>query len=149
MPEDDQAARMGAGTVIMGCKDSEGKVKVKEAVESLVDKYGKDPAWVDPDETAPKKKKPSKAKQCACPENKDMAEAFDELAGLYFKAGSKAGGVYKKVVSAIKDMPEPLVAPPKKGEVPGIGPKTIQKIGEFLETGKIQTLEDMRAEAAM
>lgn len=26
-----------------------------------------------------------------------MAEAFDELAGLYFKEGSKAGGVYKKV----------------------------------------------------
>ena len=26
-----------------------------------------------------------------------MADAFDELAGLYFKAGSKAGGVYKKV----------------------------------------------------
>ena len=26
-----------------------------------------------------------------------MADAFDELAGLYFKEGSKAGGVYKKV----------------------------------------------------
>lgn len=33
--QDDQAARMGAGTVIMGCKDDEGKVKVKEAVEVI------------------------------------------------------------------------------------------------------------------
>ncbi len=31
-----------------------------------------------------------------------MAEAFDELAGLYFKAGSKAGGVYKKVCDAVR-----------------------------------------------
>lgn len=31
-----------------------------------------------------------------------MAEAFDELAGLYFKAGSKAGGVYKKVCGAVR-----------------------------------------------
>ncbi|CAM9350087.1 unnamed protein product [Pylaiella littoralis] len=139
---------MGLGTAIMGCKQ-DGKVKVKDAVESLVDKYGRDPAWVDPDETAPKKKRPSKAKQCACPENKDMAEAFDELAGLYFKEGSKAGGVYKKVVSAIKDMPEPLLAPPKKGQVPGIGPKTIQKIDEFLKTGKMQILEEKRAESVM
>eukprot|EP00752_Nemacystus_decipiens_P003317 g3069.t1 len=148
LPEDERAARMGLGTAIMGCKEDD-KVKVTELVESLVDKYGRDPAWVDPDDTAPKKKKkPSTAKQCLCPENKAMADAFDELAGLYFKAGSKAGGVYKKVVSAIKEMPEPLVKPPKKGEVPGIGAKTIEKIDEFLKTGKIQTLEDKRAELA-
>lgn len=30
-----------------------------------------------------------------------MAEAFDELAGLYFKEGSKAGGVYKKVCACV------------------------------------------------
>ena len=35
-------------------------------------------------------------RQCTCPENSDLAEAFDELAGLYFKEQSKAGFVYKK-----------------------------------------------------
>ena len=35
-------------------------------------------------------------RQCTCPENTDLAEAFDELAGLYFKEQSKAGFVYKK-----------------------------------------------------
>eukprot|EP00903_Cladosiphon_okamuranus_P012725 g11896.t1 len=149
LPEEEQASRTGLGAAIMGCKEDD-KVKVKDLVEALVDKYGRDPSWVNPDDSAPKKKKkkkPSTAKQCLCPENKAMADAFDELAGLYFKAGSKAGGVYKKVVSAIKDMPEPLVKPPKKGEVPGIGAKTIEKIDEFLKTGKIQTLEDKRAES--
>ncbi|CAN0413963.1 unnamed protein product, partial [Laminaria digitata] len=83
--------------------------------------------------------------QCTSPENTDLAEAFDELAGLYFKEQSKAGFVYKKarfaaVVSAIKDLPEPLLAAPKKGEIKGVGAKTIAKIKEFLETGKIQEL---------
>ncbi|CBJ27489.1 conserved unknown protein [Ectocarpus siliculosus] len=150
IPEDAQAASMGVGTVIMGSKDADNKLKVKDAVEELTDKFGKDPAWVDPEDSGPKKKKrPSTAKQCTCPENKALADAFDELAGLYFKEGSKAGGVYKKVVSAIKDMPKPLTTAPKKGEVPGIGAKTIQKINEFLATGKIQTLEDKRAESVM
>jgi len=44
----------------------------------------------------------SSSRQCICPENKAMAEAFDELAGLYFKAGSKAGGVYKKACGAVR-----------------------------------------------
>ncbi|CAM9607875.1 unnamed protein product [Ectocarpus sp. 6 AP-2014] len=159
IPEDAQAASMGVGTVIMGSKDADNKLKVKDAVEELTDKFGKDPAWVDPEDSGPKKKKrPSTAKQCTCPENKALADAFDELAGLYFKEGSKAGGVYKKVVSAIKDMPKPLTTAPKasycyphaqKGEVPGIGAKTIQKINEFLATGKMQTLEDKRAESVM
>lgn len=35
--------------------------------------------------------------QCACPDNAGLADAFDELAGLKFKEGSKAGFVYKKV----------------------------------------------------
>lgn len=35
--------------------------------------------------------------QCTCSENQGLVDAFDELAGLYFKEGSKAGLVYKKV----------------------------------------------------
>lgn len=55
---------MGVGTVIMGSKDADNKLKVKDAVEELTDKFGKDPAWVDPDDSGPKKKKrPSTAKQ--------------------------------------------------------------------------------------
>lgn len=48
---------MGVGTVIMGSKDADNKLKVKDAVEELTDKFGKDPSWVDPDDSGPKKKK--------------------------------------------------------------------------------------------
>lgn len=44
-------------------------------------------------------------RQCTCPENTDLAEAFDELAGLYFKEQSKAGFVYKKARLLLYTLP--------------------------------------------
>ncbi|CAN0068223.1 unnamed protein product [Ascophyllum nodosum] len=144
MPKEEAEARMGAFAALMGVKGEGGEFTVKDAVEALEDKYGKDPKWVDPNETAPKKQKPSKAKQCACPDNTGLADAFDELAGLKFKEGSKSGFVYKKVVTIIKEMTTPMTEAPKKGQIKGIGASSIAKISEFLSTGTMEELVSLR-----
>ncbi|CAM9280520.1 unnamed protein product [Discosporangium mesarthrocarpum] len=149
MPEDEDQMRMGAGRAIMGVKTEEGKASVREALNELSRSYGVDPSWVDTgaeEGTHPRKKAKSKAAPTVCPENEPLANLFKELADFYFKEGSKAGMVYQKVVTAIKNLDYVLTEPPKKKQIPGIGDKTIAKIKEYLETGTIQLLEEKRAE---
>lgn len=82
-------------------------------------------------------------------ENREVGAAFLEIAGLYYKAGeSLKGGVYSKAAKALRETP---AAPKTKKEamalkLKGIGKGTAEKIEEFYTTGKIQKLEEMRAQ---
>lgn len=148
MPEDDNKARVGAGRSLLGIKEEDFTYKVKDVIDDLASTFGMDPSWVDPDASKAKKKRPSKAKQCNNSENEGLAEMFGELSKIYFKEKEKAGMVYAKVATAIKDLEEPLTAPPKKGQIKGVGAKSIALIKEFLETGTTELLEEKRAASA-
>ena len=66
-------------------------------------------------------------------------------------SSSLAGGTYKKVANAIKDLDYEITADNAKGlgkgktKVDGIGKGSSEKIHEFLETGKMAKLEEKRA----
>ena len=69
----------------------------------------------------------------------------------FSSSSSLAGGTYKKVANAIKDLDYEITADNAKGlgkgktKVDGIGKGSSEKIHEFLETGKMAKLEEKRA----
>src|SRR6056300_1020777 len=78
--------------------------------------------------------------------NSDLTDAFDKLAS--YEEDPHKRDAYRKAADAIYKLPfevisgSELAEGPKK--VPGIGKGIAKKIDEFLETGKIKRLEDLK-----
>jgi len=76
--------------------------------------------------------------------NKELSELFKELSSFEFKLKQKFAGIaYKRVAGVLADMEDIKSILQVKG-VKGIGNKSVAKIEEFLETGKIERLERYR-----
>lgn len=85
--------------------------------------------------------------------NRDIASAFDEIADLleFQDANPFRVRAYRNAARRISDLPEPLAkiaADPtrKLTDIEGIGKDLAQKIGELLETGSLQMLEELRSQ---
>jgi DNA polymerase (family 10) len=83
--------------------------------------------------------------------NAEAARAFRLLADL-LEIGGESGyraGAYRRAAEGIARLSEPLEAVRYRGglqEIPGVGPSIARKIGEFLDTGTIQRLEEVEGE---
>lgn len=81
--------------------------------------------------------------------NLALARAFFEIADLMDLNGDNPfrANAYRKGARAIESLPEDIksvYAEDRVRDVPGIGPALAEKIGEWLSTGQIQYLEDLR-----
>jgi hypothetical protein len=62
------------------------------------------------------------------------------------KAGNTwGGGAYQKVAAALKSLKKVVTAGADVANVSGFGKASVEKIDEFIKTGKIQNLEDLKA----
>lgn len=82
--------------------------------------------------------------------NKELAAAFERIADLLDIQGEQSFRVnaYRRASRALKDLPQDaadLLASGALAEVPGIGKGTLEKVEQFVKTGKIALLEDLRA----
>jgi hypothetical protein len=90
-----------------------------------------------------------------CAANEPVISALNELAELYFKEKNARGGAaFKKAVKGLsalnfKITPENAMSLSKaKNKVEGVGKSTAEKVLEFLQTGKMEKLEEKRANVA-
>ncbi|CAK4086348.1 unnamed protein product [Aphanomyces euteiches] len=119
----------------------EGEDKVKHEKDGDVKDEGKGEG--DEEGSAQKKKKVAQATN---PKNQDLAEVFADLAGFEFKRGDRfKGGSYSKVAKAIRDTGDVITSGKQATKLKGVGKASAAKIDEFLETGKVEKLEEYRA----
>lgn len=82
--------------------------------------------------------------------NKEIAKILYEIADLLeIKKGNTAmfkSRAYKKAGMALENLKEDIS---KAGKVPGIGKGISEKINEYLKTGKIKYLEELREDTKM
>jgi len=102
------------------------------------------------------KKEAAISESIANPANAELIAKFQELLSLLGKEGNAhACATYAKVIKALKGIEYEITADNAlslakgKTKVPNIGKGTAEKVHEFFTTGKIQKLEDKRAEMAM
>lgn len=127
VPTDDAVARQRVGSLILEVKKSD-KVDVAAVIRAADVQFGV-----------------KKAVETASPENADLAAAFNELASAYFKAGDRMrGAAYKKATATIADQPDPITSGKACKSLPGIGKASVEKIDEFLQTGRIAKLEELQ-----
>jgi DNA polymerase (family X) len=81
--------------------------------------------------------------------NEDVARQFSEIAALLKLTGGDNFRVraYERAAGAIGAAPVDLstLTPEQMAELKGIGASTAAKVGEYLQTGSIRMLEDLRA----
>ena len=83
--------------------------------------------------------------------NSDISKILNEIAGLLEKKMENQFKVraYQRAAETIAGYPEPmdrLVAENRLREVPGVGEAISKKITELVTTGKLDYLEQLRAE---
>eukprot|EP00756_Hemistasia_phaeocysticola_P000474 Hpha_TRINITY_DN10330_c0_g1::TRINITY_DN10330_c0_g1_i1::g.116088::m.116088 len=85
--------------------------------------------------------------------NDELADAFADLAKLELMAASSgddksrwAAAAYKKVAAAIRAHKSPITTGKEAGALPGVGKQSALKAEEFINTGKISRLEELREE---
>lgn len=93
--------------------------------------------------------KKAKADDVANEKNRELVEVFKELASFEFKhpTDGKAkfrGIAYNKVVTQLKSFEKRILYGSDVKHLPGVGPQSVIKIDEFLETGKLDRLERYR-----
>jgi len=81
--------------------------------------------------------------------NKELADLFEKMADILEFKGENPFKInaYRKASRIIGDLTEDIEAIAGQGElkeIPGIGESMAQKIGEYIETGKISKFEEIR-----
>lgn len=77
--------------------------------------------------------------------NAELSELFKELSVFEFKLKARFKGMaYMKVAALLAEVLEKVTSSAQVKDTKGIGPASLQKIQEYLETGKIQILEKYR-----
>ena len=86
-------------------------------------------------------------------DNSKIADIFLEIANLIEIKGNDLRRVYayRRAASALRSHSGDIATQYKEKnfKIPGVGEKTIEKIEEFLKTGKIKKLEKLREETAV
>lgn len=82
----------------------------------------------------------------AVEENRPIAEAVLEMAKIYFEnKEARKGGVFSKAAKALRDCDHVITSAKEAQKLPGIGKGIAGYIEEFLTSGSIQKLEELRA----
>jgi hypothetical protein len=99
--------------------------------------------------------KKTRASACANPKNSGLLEAFSEIVG-YMKDKGEPGyklGHYYKAINWIQNYEQEIENPMQyskgKSKVEGIGKGTATKMKQFMDTGTITKLEELRVEAGV
>lgn len=85
--------------------------------------------------------------------NEEIAAVFDELAALLERKRDLVFKIraYRRAAQVLCELPysieERVVQGASLREIPGIGEAIDKKIREYVDTGKVQTLERLRSEA--
>eukprot|EP01035_Chromulina_nebulosa_P017770 gene17770-23372_t len=112
------------------------KSKSKEETEDLTD------------ETKSAEKKPRVVK-VVNEGNRAVAEAIQEMAGVYFKNGDpRKGGVFSKAAKAIRESESVISSKKEAKALKGVGDGIGTYVEEFLTLGSIAKLEELRAGTA-
>ncbi|KAJ8613428.1 hypothetical protein CTAYLR_002300 [Chrysophaeum taylorii] len=128
LPNDEEVARQKMGSLVLAAR-SGSTVDVAAAIKAADEQFGV-----------------KKTVETECPENAGLALAFTEMSSIYFKQGDKMrGGAYKKVAATIAGEADPITSGKACKSLPGIGKASMEKIDEFLSTGKIAKLEELKA----
>jgi hypothetical protein len=148
---------------------NEGGFDLEGALESLVDKYGKEEeSTASPKKSTKKRKKdteaddeneeeeegdskqkkkaPKKTEIVAEERNRPIAEAIKEMADIYFKnKDARKGGVFSKAAKAIRECESVITTKKEAKALKGVGDGIAGYIEELLQTGSIKKLEELRA----
>lgn len=93
--------------------------------------------------------KKKKVDEIGSEDNRGIAEAIREMAGLYFKnKDPRKGGVFSKAAKAIRECPTPISNKKEAKALKGVGDKIAEYIEEYLSSGMIEKLEELRAGTA-
>mmetsp|Transcript_13120 Transcript_13120/g.40382 ORF Transcript_13120/g.40382 Transcript_13120/m.40382 type:complete len:197 (-) Transcript_13120:1790-2380(-) len=152
--EGDKEAAVTALAKQFGTKrkmDQEKEKKEEKEEDEVVDNDEEDHEDDgESDDTKKPKKKRAKTQvrtEIFCEENRPLVEAFRELQRYEFDVGQRfKGAAYAKVATALAGLDYKVESGQKCMEMKGIGKASANKIDEFLQTGKIETLENARAE---
>merc|ERR1711988_687744 len=94
---------------------------------------------------SPKKKAEIKAKDVKCEANQGICDVIRQLGSAFFKQGDRfKGGAFQKAATAMAAHPEPILSAKDAEKLKGVGKSTGKKVQEFLDTGKIELLEELR-----
>lgn len=127
VPPDDKVATQKIGALILSCKNGT-TIDIAGVLRAADKEFGA-----------------KKTMDTDCPDNADLALAFLELADLYFKQGDRMRGAsYRKVATAIAEQPEKITSGKECAKLPGVGKASVLKIDEFLTTGGIEKLDELR-----
>lgn len=127
LPSDPDAARQKVGRLVVESR-RDGVVDIAALIKAADEQFGV-----------------KVSVECACAENEGLATAFSEMAGLYFKQGERMKGAsYKKVSGVLAGLTSPVTSGKECQKLPGVGKASGEKIDEFLATGKITKLEELK-----
>jgi hypothetical protein len=97
-------------------------------------------------ESAKKKAKVKKSETYVVEGNKAVGDAIYEMAGIYFKNNdARKGGVFSKGAKSIRECDFLIRSMKEAMSLSGIGKGMASYIQEYLDTGVIVKLEEMRA----
>ena len=132
------------------------------ALTALIDKYGSEvakdhgqkkrksaesddlPEIEEEEENSGKKGKQQKTVHVVCEENRPIAIAIQEIAGIYFKNGdARKGGVFSKAAKAIRECDTELKNSKEAQKLKGVGKGIAGYIEEYINTGCIGKLEEL------
>jgi hypothetical protein len=147
IPEDADVAkiRKAIGPIVLENKE----LSMEEIIQLIVDKYG----LKEDKEKNEQMKQNLVASICTVEANAGVYNVLDELSKAYYKEkNTNAGNTYKKVCAAVKDLDFEITVDNAKGlgggkktKVAGIGKTSANYMFEFLDTGRLEKLEEKKA----
>mmetsp|Transcript_19735 Transcript_19735/g.19845 ORF Transcript_19735/g.19845 Transcript_19735/m.19845 type:complete len:192 (+) Transcript_19735:77-652(+) len=165
---DEKKRIQDCGATIMMHKSEDGTFDIEASLNALIEKYGVEevPATEtkkrkkdidstevnkenDENDSPQKDTKKAKAIHLNCEENRPVALAIQEIAGMYFKNGdARKGGVFSKAAKAIRECETKITNSKEAIKLKGVGKGIAGYVEEYLTTGCISKLEELRAGTA-
>jgi Helix-hairpin-helix domain len=144
LPKDMETKSVGK-LVVANAKSS----TAPKVLQMILDEYG----FVKDKEAADKLTDDVAAQICQVPENAPLYKMLDEFAELMRKSGEfMKSNMQKKSAQAVAALKFEVtednalkLGKPGKSKIPGIGKSTAEKMHEFLTTGTVTKLEELRA----
>lgn len=77
--------------------------------------------------------------------NEGLCQMFEQLMYYESKSGNKWGGVaYNKVLGVLRKQKTTITSGSEISHLEGVGKASVEKIDEFLKTGKLKKLDDLK-----
>ncbi|KAI2489577.1 NAD+ ADP-ribosyltransferase [Fragilaria crotonensis] len=133
------------GKLVVQCKTA----TAAEVIKLIIDEYG----FASGKDTGDQAIDNVAASLCKVPANAKLYAMLDEFAELMRKSGEfMKSNMQKKCAQAIAALPFEVteenalkLGKPGKAKIPGIGKSSAEKMHEYLTTGKVAKLEELRA----